>query len=384
MTWTNSILSAVTIRYCNSNDSSLSIKSVGDTWKQICVELENTSDADTTVRLQVGKTIETPTLVNQQSTLSCSLLHGDPITASPSNSDIMIPAKQRIQFKTTVTTRVGDLKVQNGCIKYFIPQTVSQSTQNNESYNAIHFTVERVSNADLQDSHFLYYVEKLLSMRYTNDNASTLYAWNIRFFETLQSTLENSSATHHQELIKKLIESLKEMSDSSAKQTYNIQRNIIIALLQGIYDMAITQTDTTTENAIESSKNPSKQSIDSWIVDSIYDSEVVDAGNTSYVVYTLQDTSSIKRATFHFSDKSSYSCMYQQCDRIAFPSTISIESIYYTTANGMENNESVVSGTAKRMLEASSYEEDNSIVEDNATSSDSLDWLEDELLWLFN
>lgn len=253
-------------------------------------------------------------------------------------------------------------------------------------------TAHGTANAQLiylQDSSIppvLSYLNKFLDLQPKWSTSAAYSAWNKAFFEWFRNQIKNLPAEDHLRTVEYTLEQLEKMSTQKVKDTYNLDKNIAVAILNGIYDMAKNDiwawsytVYTNQQSETQSSQYTNKYS------NSYFELEVKPYQGKTYNIYTLKWGISIKQADFHNAHGSFYHCMYEQCSKVAFDSAMDPTQVHMSfadwSANIKINLEENVSYTKETVQNEAQYNEETIIIQEGTSSSTTNeDISEDDLL----
>ena len=183
----------------------------------------------------------------------------------------------------------------------------------------------------------LSYLNKFLAMQPKRSTSPAYSMGNKAFFEWFKNQIADLPAEDHLRTVAYTIEQLEKMSTEKVKDTYNLDKNIAIAILKWIYEMAEKEpVSWTSYTPTSSDKTTTKRYTTKKSNNSYYDLEIKPYQGKTYYIYTLQDTFSIKQADFHLANGSFYHCMYAQCNKVAFESSMNPLEVHIGFANGTE------------------------------------------------
>jgi len=177
----------------------------------------------------------------------------------------------------------------------------------------------------------LSYLNKFLNLQPKRSTSAAYSIWNKAFFEWLRNQIEDLPAEDHLLSISYTVEQLEKMSTEKVKQTYNVDKNIALAILKWIRDMVEKDTLGTvyTSNSSDTSQKAYTKKSDN----TLYEKEVKEYNGKTYYIYTLQNPWTLKLADFHNDHGAFYRCMYQQCDKVVFESSVNPWEVYVTYGN---------------------------------------------------
>lgn len=213
----------------------------------------------------------------------------------------------------------------------------------------------------------LSYLNKFLAMQPKRSTSPAYSMGNKAFFEGFRNQIEDLPAEDHLRTVAYTIEQLEKMSVEKVKETYNLDKNIAIALLKWIYEMAEKESISWKTYATTSSADTTEEVYTTKkSSNNYYDLEVKPYQGKTYYIYTLQDKFSIKQADFHLANGSFYHCMYAQCNKVAFESSMNPREVHLGFANGAEGKkvnlqDSKVSNDDEDEMEANDDEDDTQI-----------------------
>lgn len=184
------------------------------------------------------------------------------------------------------------------------------------------------------------YLDKFLVLEDTMGNSVAYNTGNKDFFISFKEELQKIPEDDHMSTLASLIDALEEMSKDEIKKTYNLDKEIWLALLKGIYDMvtADLKEATTPKKPTPVAYKPtpvlSTPNVEQILQDNdLYEVERIEHGKKEYYVLSLNKPGTIKNADFHDTHGTFYNCMYGQCDMIVFETSLkpSQAHIIFTT-----------------------------------------------------
>lgn len=194
---------------------------------------------------------------------------------------------------------------------------------------------------DIADWPVITYLDKFLVLEQSMGNSAAYSTGNKEFFISLRTELKKISVTDHMSTLAATIDALDEMSKEEIKKTYDLDKEIWLALLQGIYDMVtadLKEATTTTKKPTPVAYKPTPvlatPNAQQILQDNdLYEVERIEHGKKEYYVLSLNKPGTIKNADFHDMHGTFYNCMYGQCDTIVFENSMkpSQAHIIFTT-----------------------------------------------------
>lgn len=184
----------------------------------------------------------------------------------------------------------------------------------------------------------LSYLNKFLNLQPKWSTSPAYSVGNKKFFEWFRDKIADLPSEDHLKTVAYTVDKLEAMSTSEVKKTYNLDKNIAIAILEWIHDMAEKDGNTSdrTPSETSSSRFSPASSETTHSTNSVYKKEVKEYQWDTYYIYTfVKQESNIKQADFHNNHWSFYTCIYDQCNKVAFPSSANPTDVYVSFANGV-------------------------------------------------
>lgn len=192
------------------------------------------------------------------------------------------------------------------------------------------------SASTVPNGSFSYYMKKLLSLESIWDTHPAFTPANTAFYELIVDELENKEQTEHASYLLTLITNLEEHSATDLKAIYGINKSLMITLLTAVYEFSTDNPQTHWSASYASPTDHESAYLNPTDVRFIGDLYMIDEithHGTTYMIYTLRNKGKLKYATFHLNGGSTYTCMYDQCNKVAVSSAMKVEQIYLTFWN---------------------------------------------------